>query len=181
MFRTRFRLSIFNFKAAVLLIWLLLPAACKRERRAAAGRPPAAQESIVNVADPRAATRLVRGFQSTDNPYWRWTERESSIILNPPEDAARRGAVLFLYYAVVDQVLASVRSQNLSIAVDGHPLPVQHFDKSGQFTLELDVPPEWLQFDPVRVDFTLDKALEPGPDVGERGIIISQVGLKPKP
>jgi hypothetical protein len=68
---------------------------------------------------------------------------------------------------------------DLSIAVDGVALPRQHYDKPGQFTLRLDVPPEALRFDPVRVDFTLDKALSPaGREVRELGIIVSEVGFE---
>jgi hypothetical protein len=137
--------------------------------------------SMIRVADPRIATRLVKGFYATDNPYWRWTAREFSIILNPPKDAANRGAVLVLRYAIVEAVLASVKTMDLSIAVDGVALPRQHYDKSGQFTLRLDVPPAVFRFDPVRVDFTLDKALPPGGrEARELGIIVSEVGFESK-
>jgi hypothetical protein len=137
--------------------------------------------NIIRVADPRVATRLVKGFYSTDNAYWRWTAREFSIILNPPKGAAQRGAVLVLRYAIVEAVLASLNTMDLSIAVDGLALPRQHYDKPGQFTLRLDVPPEALRFDPVRVDFTLDKALPPaGREVRELGIIVSEVGFEAK-
>jgi hypothetical protein len=139
------------------------------------------RSNMIRVADPRVATRLVKGFYSTDNAYWRWTAREFSIILNPPKGAAQRGAVLVLRYAIVEGVLANLKTMDLSIAVDGVTLPRQHCDKPGQFTLRLDVPPEALRFDPVRVDFTLDKALPPtGREVRELGIIVSEVGLESK-
>jgi hypothetical protein len=137
--------------------------------------------NMIRVADPRVATRLVKGFYSTDNEYWRWTARESSIILNPPKDAAQRGAVLVLRYAIVEAVLASLKTLDLTIAVDGIALPTQHYEKPGQFTLRLDVPVEALRYDPVRVDFTLDKALPPsGREVRELGFIVSEVGLEAK-
>jgi len=172
---------IFNFEAALLLSCLLLPAACKRETNVRAAAPQDARASFINVADPRAVSRLVKGFYGADNPYWRWTARESSIILNYPRGADQRGAVLVLHFAVAEVVLASLKSMDLSIAVDGFALPVQHYDKPGQFTLRRDVPAAALQFDPVRVDFTLDKALPPSRiDPRELGFIISQVGLEPK-
>jgi hypothetical protein len=137
--------------------------------------------NMIRVADPRVATRLVKGFYSTDNAYWRWTAREFSIILNPPKGSAQRGALLVLRYAIVEGVLANLKTMDLSIAVDGVALPRQHYDKPGQFTLRLDVPPEALRFDPVRVDFTLDKALPPsGREVRELGIIVSEVGFESK-
>jgi hypothetical protein len=135
--------------------------------------------NLIRVADPRVATRLVKGFYSTDNQYWRWTAREFSIILNPPKGAGQKGAVLVLRYAIVEAVLASAKTMELSIAVDGVALPRQHYDKPGQFTLRLDVPPEAFRFDPVRVDFTLNKALPPsGREVRELGMIVSEVGFE---
>jgi hypothetical protein len=134
---------------------------------------------MIRVADPKVATRLVKGFYSTDNQYWRWTAREFSIILNPPKGAGQKGAVLVLRYAIVEAVLASAKTMELSIAVDGVALPRQHYDKPGQFTLRLDVPPEAFRYDPVRVDFTLDKALPPsGREVRELGMIVSEVGFE---
>jgi hypothetical protein len=136
---------------------------------------------MIRVADSRATTRLVKGFYETDNPYWRWTAREFSIILNAPKGAAQNGAVLVLRYAIVEGVLARLKTLDLSIAVDGIALPRQHYDKPGQFTLRLDVPAEALQYDPVRVDFTLDKALPPsGREVRELGMIVSDVGFEPR-
>lgn len=160
---------------------LLAPAGCRRETRLPGSAQRHARAGLINVADPRVVSRLVKGFHSADNAYWRWTARESSIILNPPDGANRNGAVLVLRFAVVDKVLAVVRSINLSVAVDGFVLPVQHYDKPGQLMLRLDVPPKALQSDPVRVDFTVDKALTASPpNSGEYAIIISQVGLEAK-
>jgi hypothetical protein len=137
--------------------------------------------SLVNVADPREVSRLVRGFFGRDNPYWRWVGRESSIILNPPKDANKRGAMLVIHFAIVEAVLASVKTQELSIAVDGFALPPRHYDHPGQFTLMQDVPAAALQFDPVRVDFTLDRALPPAREgEPEFGMIVSQAGLAVK-
>jgi hypothetical protein len=136
---------------------------------------------MIRVADPKVATRLVKGFYSTDNPYWRWTAREFSIVLNPPKGANQKGAVLVLRYAIVEAVLASAKTMDLSIAVDGVALPRQHYDKPGQFTLRLDAPPEAFRYDPVRVDFTLNKALPPsGREVRELGMIVSEVGFESK-
>lgn len=181
MFRMPYRSSIFNFEAALLLACLLSGAACKRERKVRAESVQNAPGGLINVADPHAASRLVKGFYGTENPYWRWTARESSIILNPPRGAAQRGAVLVLNFAIVDLVLASLKSIDLSIAVGGFALPVHHYDKSGQFTLRLDIPAAALQFDPARVDFTLDHALPPSTiDPRELGMIVSQVGFDPK-
>jgi hypothetical protein len=168
---------IYVLPALLVLFLFVVP---KLRRRPAA--PPRNEHSnMIRVADPRVATRLVKGFYSTDNDYWRWTARESSIILNPPKDGAQRGAVLVLQYAIVEAVLASLKTIDLIIAVDGIALPVQHYEKPGQSTLRLDVPAEALRYDPVRVDFTLSKALPPsGREVRELGFIVSEVGFEAK-
>ena len=181
MSRIRSRSFIFNFEIALILACLLGSTACKRERKVQAAPPQDARTGLINVADPRVTTRLVRGFYGTDNAYWRWTARESSIILNPPKGADQRGAVLVLDFAIVDEVLAIVKSQNLTVAVNGFVLPVQHYDRSGRFTLRQDVPASALKYETVGVDFTLDKALPPTPsNPGGIGIIIARVGLESK-
>jgi hypothetical protein len=161
----------------LVLCLLVIP----KRRRTPAPPPKNEHSNMIRVADPRVATRLVKGFYSTDNDYWRWTARESSIILNPPKDGAQRGAVLVLRYTIVEAVLASAKTIDLTISLDGIALPVQHYEKPGQFTLRLDVPAEALRYDPVRVDFTLSKALPPsGREVRELGFIVSEVGLEAK-
>ncbi len=170
------RTGTYAVLALLVLCLLVIP---KRRREPAS--PPRDEHSsnMIRVADPRATTRLVKGFYETDNPYWRWTARECSIILNPPKGAAQNGAALVLRYAIVEGVLESLKTMDLSIAVDGVALPRQHYNKPGQFTLRLEVPAEALRFDTVRVDFMLDKALPPaGREVRELGIIVSEVGFE---
>src|SRR5258708_27595926 len=165
--------------AVLALLVLCLLVILKRRREPAS--PPRDEHStnMIRVADSRATTRLVKGFYETDNPYWRWTGREFSVILNPPKGATQNGAVLVLRYAIVEGVLESLKTMDLSIAVDGVALPRQHYNKPGQFTLRLEVPAEALRFDTVRVDFMLDKALPPaGREVRELGIIVSEVGVE---
>jgi len=160
---------------------LVVPRQIKRWARESRAASAPELAVMIHVADPRSFTRLVRGFYATDNDLWRWTGREFSIILNPPKNAYQNGAVLVLRYAIVEAVLANVKTMNLSISVDGVALPVQHYDKPGQFILRLDTPANALRFDPVRVDFTLDKALPPsGREVRELGIIVSDVGFEPR-
>jgi hypothetical protein len=86
-----------------------------------------------------------------------------------------------VHFTMLDIVLASVKRMQLSIAVDGFALPPRDYDKPGQFTLRQDVPAAALQVDPVRVDFTLDKARPPDrAGDPELGMIVSQVGLEAK-
>src|ERR1039457_1967706 len=181
--------SISNSEAAMrkrkpwLYLLLALLVLClfviSKRRRTPLSPPKSEHSNMIRVADPRVATRLVKGFYSNENEYWRWTARESSIILNPPKDAAQRGAVLVLRYAIVESVLTSAKTIDLTISVDGIALPVQHYEKPGQFTLRLDGPAAALRHTPVRADFTLDKALPPaGREVRELGFIVSEIGLE---
>jgi len=143
--------------------------------------PAHSQGALVNVSDPQAITRLVKGFYTTDNDYWRWTAREFSIILSRPEGADRTGAILMLRFAIAPESVARLKSLDLSTTVDGVALPRQHYEKAGQFISRQGVPAEALKFDPVRVDFSLDKALQPSnKDPRELGLVVSQVGFEPK-
>ena len=157
----------------------LLAAGCDRAQRIPASDPPAAPgETTVHVAHPAALSRLVAGFHRRDNDEWRWTKREFSIILDRPRGAAEHGAILVLRFDLPEPSLAILKSVNLSAAAGGVALPAQSYDHPGQWTYRQQVPAEAFQYDTLRVDFALDKAIPPGADSRELGILVTTVGLE---
>jgi len=69
----------------------------------------------------------------------------------------------------------------LSATVQGHKLDPQIFAKAGSYSYTRDVPAESLKDDVVRVEFSLDHALDPtAGDHRQLGIIVSEIGLLAK-
>ena len=64
--------------------------------------------SAVNVADPKAAIQLLRGFHDVENSAWRWTGPKFAVALRPPKEVPAEGAKLFMEYAVPDLFMQQV-------------------------------------------------------------------------
>lgn len=141
--------------------------------------------SAVNVADPKAAVQLLRGFHDVENNAWRWTGPKFAVALRPPKEIAPEGAKLFLEYSLPDLFIQKVPQTTLTIMVNGKALEPEPLSKPGSGRLERTVPLELLKGDVVTIDFSLDKFLAAGAvDQRELGLIVSIVGLegvKPPP
>ena len=164
---------------AVLL--LLIAPACKQHRRRAVAKTqeePIAS-SIISAADPRASNQFVKGFYAIEQNSWRWTAKEFSVNLSPPRDAAQKGAVLVLEFAVPDAVIQHSKSIRLTGTVGGFQLAPEQYTAAGSYSYTRPIPASQLQAGNVRADFALDNALPPtGGDSRELGVIVSQVGFK---
>jgi hypothetical protein len=138
--------------------------------------------SAVNVADPKAAVQLLRGFHDIENNAWRWTGPKFAVALRPPKDIPAEGAKLFLEYALPDVFIQKVPQTTLTIMVNGKAVEPETLNKSGSGRLERTVPLDMLKGDVVTIDFSLDKFLAAG-DVDQRelGLIVSAVGLQGTP
>ncbi|MBI2689941.1 MAG: hypothetical protein HYX27_26860 [Acidobacteria bacterium] len=133
----------------------------------------------INVADPRAAIQLLRGFHDVENNAWRWTGPTFAVALRPPKEVPPEGARLFLEYAVPDVFLQKVPRTTLSVMVNGKALDPEVINKAGSGRVERTVPPELLRSDVITVDFSLDKFLPAGAvDQRDLGLIVSAVGLQ---
>lgn len=138
--------------------------------------------SAVNVADPKAAIQLLRGFHDVENSAWRWTGPKFAVALRPPKEVPAEGAKLFMEYAVPDLFIQKVPSTTLTISVNGKALESETISKAGSFKLERTVSTDLLKGDVVTVDFALDKFLAAGSvDQRELGLIVSAVGLRGTP
>ena len=162
---------------------LLSSIGCKSRRK----RPPvqlteeAGLASVIQAADPRAASQFVKGFHVVENNSWRWTTHAFTVTLRPPRNAAQNGARLMLTFVIPDVVLEKVQSMKLSAKVNGLDLPPEQYTNAGAKTFTRDVPASALSGEAATVDFTLDKFLPPtANDQRELGIIVSAAGLEAK-
>ncbi len=166
---------------AVTLAALTGLAGCKKDKKAIQYVDEGGSQlaSAVNVADPKTAIQLLRGFHDVENNAWRWTGPKFAVALRPPKDTGADGAKLFLEYAVPDLFIQKVPKTTLSILVNGKALEPEVIAKAGGSRLERPVPAELLKGDVINIDFSLDKYLTAGQvDQRELGLIVSIVGLQ---
>ncbi len=160
----------------ILIPLLLAGAGCKRRHRNSAQAQLLA--SSIYAGDPNIASHFAKGFFNVEENAWRWTGKDFSVDLSPPLHSDQRGAQLVMKLAVPDAVIQQLTSVQLSAAIQGYKLEPQIYTKPGQYTYTRDIPPDKLQNDAVRIDFTLDHTLQPtATDKRALGIIVSEVSL----
>ena len=170
----------------LLLLAALLSSSAGCRRREASRLPQTEEEaprlaSTVHVADARAASQLVSGWHDIEQNSWRWTAGHFSAILRPPRAASQKGATLQLRFTLPGAVVQKLGAIGMGASVNGVALPPESYTQPGEFIYSRDVPPNLLQGESVKVDFSLDKSLPPGAvDQRELGVIASSVGLEPK-
>ena len=172
--------------AYLFLATLLLAApGCNRQRRQ---RQAVTVEetgpgiaSTVNVADPRTAIQLLKGFHEVEQNAWRWTRSQFSVTLKVPPGAAIKGGVLEVKIAVPDPVIQRLKSVTLSANAGGVALAPETYSAPGDQIYRRDIAASALSGDAVTIDFSLDKFLAAGAvDGRELGIIVSSLGLATK-
>ena len=161
----------------ILIPLLLAGTGCKRRNRGGGGQGQAFASNIY-AGDPNATSRFAQGFYGVEENSWRWTAKDFAVDLSPPLHADQKGAQLVMRMAVPDGVIQKLGTVQLTASVGGHKLDPQIFAKSGTYTFTRDVPPADLQSDVVRIEFSLDHALDPTErDHRQLGVIVSEVSL----
>ncbi len=168
--------------SVVLLMSVLLAGStgCKRKKKRGQDEP-AGLATMLQAADPRAATQLVRGFHAVESGAWRWTEKSFAVTLHPPAGASVKGATLVLKFVFPEVALQKLGPVTLSARVGTQQLSPETIDSAGDKSYSRDVPASVLKDDAVTVEFTLDKAIPPGgADIRELGVIMNMVGFEAK-
>jgi hypothetical protein len=170
--------------AAFLLIAIVAVApACriKKKPRGAVIEDDGQLASIVNVADPRAAVQLVRGFHGLENDSWRWTMKNFTVALRPPAGSAQSGAHLELKLTIPAAIFDKLGPVTVNARVGAIELAPETYSQAGEATYARDIPASALGGDAVSLDFSVDKAIPPSDqDARELAIIVTTVGLTPK-
>jgi hypothetical protein len=144
------------------------------------GTQSAALSSTVYTGDPSAAPQLVAGFFRIEDYSWRWTTQQFSVIL-PSSGGMGSGATLTVELSVPDVQIAHLGKMTLAASIGHEALSPETYTKPGRYTYKREVPASLLTNQEVRVDFHLDKAMEPaGQDQRRLGVIVSSIGLDPR-
>ena len=171
-----------TFWCALLACGLSLSGAgCRRHKAAkeTGDTAPGRMRSVVDMNNVRASGQLVSGFHSIEEGAWRWTAREFSVNLARPYRAEEKGAILVVRLTVPPVSIEKLKNLKLSATVNGSPLDPETYTAPGNYVYRRELPVSVLGDDPVRVDFSLDKAIPPGnPDVRELGIVVLSIGLQ---
>ncbi len=163
-----------------LLISLLLAGTSCKRRHGGSGQGQLLASNIY-AGDPNVSGHFVKGFYGVEENAWRWTGKEFAVDLSPPLHSDQKGAQLVMKLAVPDAVIQKLTSMQLTASIKGFKLEPQAYTKPGQYTYTRDVPPDELQGNVVRIDFSLDHTLPPTEDDKRQlGIIVSEVGLVAK-
>jgi hypothetical protein len=166
---------------------LTLTTACrgKHERAAVQNEEPAqagAQlQSAIKTADPATAPQLLSGFYDVEGNAWRWAQKSFTVLLHPPATASAKGATLNFAFTIPDVVHEKLGAVTVTATVAGAKLGSQKFEKSGAQTFTADVPASLCGGDALTIEFTLDKAMPPGPvDKRELGVVANSFSLESK-
>jgi len=168
--------------AAVLGV--LAGAGCKRRdpvRLQETDENTPALASSIQVADPKAAIQLLKGFHSIEQNAWRWTAGKFAVTLKAPDGAAQKGATLIAKFSLPDPVIAKVKSTTLTASIGGTQVGSATYNAAGEYTFTADVPASAFRAEAVTVDFALSQFLPGSPDDNrELGLVISTIGLEPR-
>ena len=166
---------------AVLALALAAGAGGCKVRRRSETASPQRFRTVVAMSDPRAAGQLVSGFHEVEAGAWRWTERQFAILLARPAQADQRGATLMVKLTVPPPSIEKLKSIQLRATVNGSAVAPETYTAPGDYVYRRVLAPGMLAADPVRVDFSLDKAIPPGnPDLRELGVVVLAIGLEPR-
>jgi hypothetical protein len=135
--------------------------------------------SRIDLSEVRTADQLLSGFYQLENGAWRWTAREFSAGLRPPDGAEQRGATLELYFYLPDFQVEALGPMTLSASTGTYELSPQTFSKGGTYIYSRKVPKEALATSLLPVTFSFDKATEPLTSDGrELAAIVSKIELQ---
>jgi hypothetical protein len=133
--------------------------------------------SSLRTGDARRANQL-DGFHQIEEAGWRWTKREFAVTLALPELPAGGSARLTLDLYVPDTIIGKLGPITISAQLNHHPLKPETYAKPGSYTVTRDVPGTWLSPGSNRIEFSLDKALEPtATETRELGVVVSAAAL----
>jgi hypothetical protein len=155
--------------ALALILLILTGEACRKP----------GPQSVIRMADLHTQKQLLKGFYQLEAGAWRWTDKDFSVMLKVPEDAAKNGGVLTLQGSLAPESVQNGPVE-ISCQVSGQPVEKKSFTKQGQIIYRVDVPASALTTSLVAADFSLSSTHRVPGDERDLGIIATIIGLHAK-
>jgi hypothetical protein len=135
--------------------------------------------SRLDITDVATSNQLLSGFWWIESDSWRWTAREFSAALQPPEGAEQRGATLNLRLYIPDDQVASLGPMTLAATIEGQDLQPETYSRGGTFVYSREIPKALMATSILPVRFSFDKALPAFKGDGrELGAIVTGIELQ---
>ncbi len=135
-------------------------------------------DSKVLTGDPRFAKQL-EGFNQIEPGGWRWTTREFSVTLRPPDGSRQAGARLALRLFVPQSSIDKLGAITLTARLGDALVGSETYKQAGEYTFTRNLEAGWLKAGANRVAFVLDKCVRPGPEDGrELGVVVLSASLE---
>lgn len=135
--------------------------------------------SRLDLANEATSNQLLSGFWWLESGSWRWTAREFSAALKPPEDAEKKGSTLYLHLYIPVTQIQLLGAMTLTAKTDHYLLKPETFSQGGTYVYTCEIPKELLATSILPVKFSFDKALPPDKGDGrELAAIVSGIELE---
>jgi hypothetical protein len=173
--------AVYTHRTLSIAFFLLLTG-CRRQDAIPiekAVKSGAELNSVVYTGDANSAPQLISGFYNIEEFSWRWTARRFSVVLRPPGGVSGSDANLSVELTIPEAEMAKIGSLALNAAIGSTFFAPETYIKPGSYTYAREIPASLLNKAEVRIDFRLDKAMEPGgSDIRELGVIVKSIGLE---
>jgi hypothetical protein len=113
------------------------------------------------MADEGSSNQLLSGFWWLESHSFRWTARDFTAALKPPEGAEARGATVYLHLYLPDTQIETLGPMTLSASAGDRKLLSETFSKGGNYVYACVLPKELMATTILPVKFHFDRALSP--------------------
>ena len=135
--------------------------------------------SKLDFSDAASAKQLLTGFWWLESGSWRWTSKEFSAALKPPDDAERSGARLSLHLYIPEFQIRTLGAMTLTAEAGGRTLESETYSQGGNYVYTRDVPKDLLETSLLPVKFSFDKAVPADKGDGrELAAIVTEIDLE---
>ncbi len=131
-------------------------------------RQPAREVLPMNA--PEAEQQIVSGIYQLEEDRWRWTGRRATLLLKRPDRPMPLAVSLY--------IPGHAPARMVSVAIDGVTAAQQRFAGPGAYTVVC--PPAAIAGPSATVTITVDKTFSVPGDHRELGVILSEVGFRPR-
>jgi hypothetical protein len=134
--------------------------------------------SQIQVGDPATASQFIKGVYPLEDNRYRWAAPQFSVSLGTPPSAMEKGAWLTLAFDLPEVVAKALKNITITAKIGNATLAPETFDSAGPHEYRREVPASAFTQDVTRVDFSVDKSLQPANDARTLTFLLTAVKLE---